>query len=447
MNDPKPFYWKGKYHLFYQYNPTYEDACLGKIPWGNAKMCWGHASSSDLVHWVHHPLALSPDTAGPDKDGCWTGCVVSNKETNYIFYTGVRPEVQCLASSKDIVHWEKYTGNPVIAAPPKGLEVTGFRDPCVWQEHGLWYMLLGSGIKETGGAVLLYKSPDMVHWEYMYPFYLVDNDSWRVCECPDFFPLSDKHILLISMQFSSTRDNTYYFIGEYTDNKFIYQEKGKVDFGGYLYAAKTLVDAQGRRLLWGWIPEASGRPEYRWAGVQSLPRELYIDSNNQLGFRPVPEIKQLRRKHWHYDEMLITADTQRQLENIRGDCLEILAEVMPGRAEKFCIYVCCAPDGSEKTSIVCNFKEGNVSIDTTHSSLKYGKIDKEGEPGNCRVKYEESLRIHIFLDRSVLEVFVDEKICLTNRIYPSRPDSLGVSLSTCGGNVRVKSFDVWQLKP
>jgi len=123
MNDPNGLIqWRGQYHLFYQHNP-------GCPCWGT--MHWGHAVSENLVHWTDLPIALAPTPGGPDADGCWSGCAVDNDGIPTLIYTGVFPQRQCIATSTDdLLTWEKHAGNPVIAAPPEGLDVTGFRDPC-----------------------------------------------------------------------------------------------------------------------------------------------------------------------------------------------------------------------------------------------------------------------------------------------------------------------------
>ena len=114
------------FHLFYQHNPNGPS-------WGT--MHWGHAVSEDLVHWTHLPIALAPAPGGPDQAGCFSGCAVDDDGIPTLVYTGVHPQRQCIATSvDDLLTWEKYAGNPVIAAPPEDLDVVGFRDPCVWQE-------------------------------------------------------------------------------------------------------------------------------------------------------------------------------------------------------------------------------------------------------------------------------------------------------------------------
>ncbi|MBZ0288494.1 MAG: glycoside hydrolase family 32 protein, partial [Anaerolineae bacterium] len=193
MNDPNGLiHWKGEYHLFYQHNP---DSPL------HANMHWGHAVSPDLVHWEDLPIALAPTPGGPDKDGVWSGCAVNGDGVPTIFYTGVFPECQLVVrASDDMRSFEKYAGNPVIAAPPSGLNVTGFRDPFVWKEADGWYMVVGSGIKGVGGTVFLYRSPDLLYWEYIHPLLMGSKDETGVMwECPGFFNLGDKWVLYVSI--------------------------------------------------------------------------------------------------------------------------------------------------------------------------------------------------------------------------------------------------------
>ena len=217
MNDPNgPIFYRGRYHMFHQYNPQ-------AAVWGN--MNWAHATSDDMIHWQHQPIALSPTPGGPDQDGVFSGSAVLDNGKPTVIYTGVQPpqtpteatlkdgvhtwrETQCLAvaADDDLRTWKKLP-QPVIATPPPGLEVTGFRDPCLWREAGRWMLIVGSGIRGKGGAILLYTSPDLRQWTYLHP--LLESvpsgktltnpvDTGDMWECPDFFPLGNKHVLLIS---------------------------------------------------------------------------------------------------------------------------------------------------------------------------------------------------------------------------------------------------------
>ena len=255
MNDPKPFFHKGEYHIFHQYNP--HDAVWGP-------MHWGHAVSTDLVRWKRLPIALAPTPDSPDKDGCWTGCVVEKDGLFHILYTGVDPQTQCLATSRDLITWEKHKGNPVIAAPPEGVGDC-WRDPCAWKEDGDWYAIIGSEKRDVGGAALLYRSKDLIHWDYMHPLFIGDKSrDGAMFECPDFFPLGGKHVLITSC------GRTFWNIGRYVDHKFVCEKSGLTD-GGQFYAAKTLIDDEKRRILWGWLQEPRSPEEMRrhlpgWSG-------------------------------------------------------------------------------------------------------------------------------------------------------------------------------------
>lgn len=162
VNDPNgPIFWKGYYHLFYQYSSTID-------PQG--PKYWGHARSKEMVYWEHLPMALVPTPGGPDKDGCWSGSAFINDGVPTLVYTGVGPQVQCLATSDDdMTTWKKFSGNPVVGSPPAALMVTGFRDPSIWREGDSWLMTVGSGFQDRGGAVLLYGSKDLERWDYLHP--------------------------------------------------------------------------------------------------------------------------------------------------------------------------------------------------------------------------------------------------------------------------------------
>ena len=153
MNDPDgPVYWNGRYHMFFQFNPN------GAV-WGD--MHWAHAVSPEMVHWKHLPVALAPTPGGPDQDGCFSGSAALQGATVAILYTGVKSvapadatlrdgthnflETQCLATCRDalLLTWSKLSV-PVLP-PPRDSKLTGFRDPCLWQEGQRWYMGVGSG--------------------------------------------------------------------------------------------------------------------------------------------------------------------------------------------------------------------------------------------------------------------------------------------------------------
>lgn len=205
MNDPNGFsYYKGKYHLFYQYNPY-------NSYWG--PMHWGHAVSDDLLHWEYLPTALAPDEFY-DRDGCFSGGAVTLPDgRQLLMYTGVIRErqanggytevqTQCLAVG-DGVDYEKYENNPVLDERdvPEGSSRKDFRDPKVWQEaDGTYRCVVGSRSADGSGQILLYSSEDGFRWQFKSILASNRNRFGKMWECPDFFQLDGKWVLLTSPQ-------------------------------------------------------------------------------------------------------------------------------------------------------------------------------------------------------------------------------------------------------
>ena len=311
MNDPNgPIWWKGNYHLFYQLNPH------GAV-WGD--MNWGHAISADMVHWHHEPIALTPTPGGPDSEGCFSGSAVVFNGVPTVIYTGVQNappemvtirdgsdklrETQLLATAEDseLLRWRKLP-EPVIATPPPGMKVTGFRDPCPWHEADGWYVGIGSGVRGEGGCVLLYRSQDLRHWEYLHPLAsgkpnglktINPCDSGEMWECPDFFELDGQYCL-----FYSTEGKVIWTTGDYDphEHRYTARRQGVLDHGAY-YAPKSFLSPGNRRVLWGWIRETRPEAEFSaagWAGAMSLPRVLRIGQQGQLEMHPAVEVERLR---------------------------------------------------------------------------------------------------------------------------------------------------------
>lgn len=318
MNDPNGLIqWKGKYHLFYQHNPF-------GATWGN--MHWGHAVSEDLVHWDDMPIALAP-TDSYDESGVFSGCMVNNDGVPTILYTGTTGEkyetqVVCIATSQDddLQTWQKYEGNPVLEKPPTEFDGCGFRDPYVWKQNGKWMMAIGAGIKNGGEAVLLYQSDDLYNWKYLDPLVVSDAKNDYVYECPNFFPLGDKWVLIVSVMPGASVE---YFVGIFWNNHFII-ETHSTFADGSIYAPLSFEDERGRRIMIGWITETRSKEELEkagWAGAMSLPMELMLLENNQLAITLVREVLDGDLTNDKYQQF--TDVTREQFINLRTKCNQI----------------------------------------------------------------------------------------------------------------------------
>jgi len=447
MNDPNgPIYYRGRYHMFHQYNPQ-------AAVWGN--MNWAHATSEDMIHWKHEGIALSPTPGGPDRDGVFSGSAVLDEGKPTVIYTAVAPpatpyeatlrdgahtwrETQCLAVAQDdeLRNWKKLP-EPVIAAPPAGLAVTGFRDPCLWREGKLWMLILGSGVAHRGGSILLYSSPDLRNWSYLHP--LTDGttsdiksanpvDSGEMWECPDFFPLGNKHVLLIS-----TIGKVRWKVGAYANQRFTPEKEGVVDWGSY-YAAKTMLDAKGNRILWGWISEA--RPDAEliaagWAGAMSLPRVLSLSAENELQTEIAPVAQRLRGTHVGFTPETPLVTRKKILDSFRIHDLaaELVVDVRPKSGSSIQLQ---SESGTVFATI--SYSENSGGHEVLVNNVRAPLSGNSGSP----------VRLHLLLDGSVMEVFIDKRISLTARIYQVPSGPLRIKMI---GDIELLSFNGWQMLP
>ena len=450
MNDPNgAIFWNDKYHLFYQYNPN------GPY-WGTIH--WGHAASSDLVHWEDFPVALAPSKEGPDQHGCWSGCVVDDRGIPTALYTAPGPQRVCLATGdNDLRNWVKRE-IPVISEPPPGLELAGFpsitgdssadfRDPFVWREGERWFLLLGSGLQGKGGTVLLYESEDLRHWGYLRPFLtaMVGTDC-RMFECPILVRAGDRGALFVCPH--PEGKYVYWFAGDRENGFLRERQRGKLDFGVYSYAAHSLHDAvRGRHLLWTWIKE--GRPgrvrrAAGWSGLLSLPKECGLDRQYNLVLKPAAELASLRTESRSIQGQRLTPTSENPFLGFSGDCLEFEVEFSWDEPAVCELNVRAAPDGSECTTISYDSAEESVTVDGSRSSLD-PEVDRRTFSGPLGPDQNRVVRFRAFLDRSVLEVFLADQACITQRLYPTREDSLGISFAVKKGSIIVHRLAAWKL--
>jgi beta-fructofuranosidase len=450
MNDPNGLIqWKGQYHLFYQYNPN------GPF---HGTIHWGHAVSQDLVYWKDLPLALAPTPGGPDEAGVWSGCAVDFQGIPTLVYTGIQPQTVCLASaSDDLIRWEKYPGNPVIQAPPGELRTQAqgqFRDPFVWWEDDLWQMVIGCKKTGLGGLVLHYRSADLVNWDYA-GIFMAEADalseplcSGSMWECPNYFKIDGKSVLWVSVQ--SERGELIcpiYFVGKIEDGRFKSETEAVLAYGNTFYAPQMMTAQDGRKLMWGWLKEnrqTSACLEAGWAGVMSLPLSLSLLPEGKLQIEPVEEIKGLRRTHWRFEAVTLAPDTAGLLRDIQGDCLEIEVVFAVQSCAEFGLKLLASPDGQEQTCLIYNSAQESLVLELNASSSNL-LVERENKTVPLRRDDEGKLRWHIFLDRSVLEIFTNPHTYLAARVYPTRSDSLGLDLLCRQGVVKVERLEIWSL--
>jgi beta-fructofuranosidase len=266
-------------------------------------------------------------------------------------------------------------------------------------------------------------------------------------ECPDFFHLGDRHALVVSIWHEHKLYYPIYMIGDYTDQRLKIRNEGFVDLGRTFYAPQSMTDEQGRRIMWGWLRESrsiAAQMKAGWSGVLSLPRQLSVLSKGELGMQPAPELQALRRSHRRWCELVCHGDDAIMLDGAAGAAIEIIVEWEPGDATEVGLKVRAAPDGTEETLILFDRAAQRLRIDRTRSSLAEDTSSAD-VGGPFRLDADESLRLHVFLDASVIEVFANGRACLSTRIYPTRPESIALGVFARGGRATLRSLDTWRM--
>jgi beta-fructofuranosidase len=448
MNDPNGLIrYRGEYHMFYQIHPFSSS---------NGLKHWGHAKSTDLVHWEHLPIALAPSETF-EANGCFSGTAVEHEGKMALMYTGnvvdlgIKRQVQCLAFSEDGISFRKYAGNPVVSEyPPDGS--ADFRDPKVWKRGDVWYMVIGSG-KDGAANALLYRSPDLLSWHYVGKMAEAKTpEEGTVWNCPDFFTIGGKDVLLVSPAVDRTNikevRKTVYYVGalDYETGIFTPEVSGDMDAGWDFYAPQTLTDEDGRVIMFGWMDmwfNPMPTQAFGWAGAMTLPREAVLFSDGQLGFRPVEQLKALRTNHRRLDSVVLSG-TRNPQAAWQGEAVELLVEFdLEGcTAASFGVKLRASADDLEGTVVKYDPAEQRLTVDRSLTGEAPGDLSESV----LKPTKEGTVRLHLFLDRSSLEVFGnDGRVSITNRIYPS-PEHTGLRLFADGGTVQVRSAEVWDLR-
>ena len=441
LNDPNGFcFYKGEYHLFYQYHPY-------SSQWG--PMHWGHVASKDLVNWELRPIALAP-TDEYDKDGCFSGSAIEKDGNLYLLYTGHvdldnsnggndRIETQCLAVSHDGLCFDKVENNPVIKSLPENLNIKTehFRDPKVWK-HGDWYYtVVGVQTKEESGQVVVYKSQDLINWEFLNIMATssVKENLGFMWECPNFAEVNGHEALILSPQGVKPEGNKFlnvhqsgYFLGKMDYQTGIFHRDSKfdlLDYGFDFYAPQIMQDEKNNRcLMIGWLAMwESEMPEQEegWAGMMSIPRVLEV-KNNKVYSLPIPELKKLRKNNVNYDVNLVQNCI---LEGINGDCYELNT-----------VFDLTKANGFNLKLRVSENEETVISYDKNSKIFKLNR-DKSGKgvTGEREVKVnlqDEKISLQIFSDYSSLEIFINGgEYVISSRIYPTQ-EATGIVFEPMG---------------
>ena len=476
LNDPNGLcFWQGRWHLFYQAFPP-EDP----------RPHWAHAVSDDLIHWRDLPYAIYPHP----EHGCWSGASLVDGDRVIVHYYGHQVgNVSAISRDPLLLNWEKVPGGipePKDDGPSQPYQVY---DPCIWKKDGAYYSLSG-GTLPTGPrglqrrANFLFRSEDLETWEYLHPF--VEDDLFSANgddgACPYFWPIGDKHMLL----YYSHRSGGQYLIGDYDQarDKLIARDYGRFNFGaswpGGIHAPSATPDGKGGLIAifnvnWG-MPSPGWSEEERqvlhfgcWEGQQlmSLPRRLSLNASGEVQIEPAGDIESLRGRHTQIADCTIKGNSETVFDQLAGNAIELSLEVETNGAPLIELDVLRSPDQQEYTRVafyrdrgVRPLVPGNevstppnsegtyslVALDSSHASIQPQARSRPPEIAPVFLAPEENLKIRIFIDKSIVEVFVNNRQCLAVRVYPNRQDSVGVALRAVGRDARLVVLDAWEMK-
>ena len=455
LNDPNGLcFWQGCWHMFYQGYPS-EDP----------RQHWGHAVSDDLIHWRDLPYAIYPN---PEKH-CFSGATFVEENRVIAMYHGTEVgNMVAVSSDPLLLNWEKVTGKAVIPSKlPDGSwpPYTVF-DPCIWKKGNMYYSLSGGSYHNPPArANFLFRSKDLAKWEYMHLFTERDRFSlpYNDGACPYFWPIGDRHILL----YFSHSSGGAYLLGDYDEgrDKFVLSAGGDFNFGsaqpGGVHAPSATPDGKGGVIVIFNMNEA--KRHKGWSQIMSLPRRLTLAAKTPLlsgrggegRFRvePAGDVESLRYDHQHIDTMKLPANQEVVLRSVRGNAMEILAEIDSNGAPMVEMNVLRSPNKEEFTRIAFLRNRGyrgagnsQIVIDSSYSSLLPDVQSRAPEMGPLSIGEDEPLKLRVFIDKSIVEVFLNGKQCVAVRVYPNREDSVGISLRCQGRDAEVKSLDAWQMK-
>ena len=423
LNDPNGFSWyKGQYHLFYQYHP-YDSH------WG--PMHWGHAVTGDLLHWNYLPTALAPDRPS-DRDGCFSGSALSLPDGRHLLmYTGNAKEYTETGEVREVqtqnlafgdgIDYQKYEHNPVITAAdlPEGGSRFSFRDPKIWRaQDGTYRALIANLDAAQAGQVLLYKSADLEHWELVRPLARNGNRIGLMWECPDFFELDGKHVLLASSMDMLPKDleyhngnGTFYLVGGYDPDtgEFTEESDHAADYGIDFYAPQTVLSPDGRRIMIGWMQNwdtcnlhVKSTP---WFGQMTLPRELHV-KNGVLYQTPIRELERLRRDEVTYENVTVE-DGEIFLPGVAGRMvdLEVTVEPDPDSPVYSRFALRFAKNEQFRSGISFRPHEATLKVDRKFSGSRRAIIHQR----RAYVPHRDGrIKLRLILDRYSAEVFVDD---------------------------------------
>lgn len=461
--DAIPFYHNGQYHIFSLTPPPGTTVYPPRL-----RTSWSHCVSDDLVHWTELPTALWPGEGDePDASGVWTGSVIYGEGKYHAFYTGycLSAEFQqtiCHATSDDGITWTKDPANPVITPMVELYEKLDWRDPYVFyneEDRRYWILLSARRLDmpvTRRGCVVLYRSDDLVNWEYYGPIY--SGGHTNCPECPEMYKIGDNWYLSYS-RFSEF-GNTIYRISRSPFGPWRKPKKDGIG-GRRFYAAKSMQDDAGRRFYFAWIhdrADESDRGEWYWGGRFCIPHEVTADENGELDVKmPEEYVREFRTPvDWIYVPVLGEAKRYGR-DTFELDSFETCTYGFFDHKEDSFFFQCTIVPRevydyfgillkSDKEASGCLLLEFDMAmqrvslLDLPMDADPFWRqscqaVPDASDPGPEGVRVAEktfaieqgkAIDIKIVVEKDLIEVFAGEQVAFTHHIYRKPEFEVGI---------------------
>ena len=423
----------GTYHMFYQKNEVFL---------GIAQQNWGHFTSMDLVNWEEQNAVLWP-TESWDSAGCWAGdSQILQDGTPAVIYTGVDGinAVIATATSSDNYQTLDKNPNPIIDGAPSDTNLD-FRDPYVWESGGQYNMIIGGGVGNTGGNVLYYSSPDFENWTYGGVAFSgqASQNEGQFWEVPILFEFPNgKEMLLVQKTPDATPARTFYWIGQFENGTFapdFTEPKNLEVVNGFLSPTVT-TDTSGLITAIGIIPdevEAEFQMQQGWANLFSVPQVWTLDANDNILITPHPNLNDLRGAETSFSGLSLTDGGSNYLNDYNSRHFEMEATIDTGTANQVGFIFGKSADGQEEYRVFYDMNNQEWVVDASNSSLST-EVRNDIRTGTYVITPGSTIDVRVFIDGSVLEVFVNNESHFTGRFFPTQADATGVDVFAVGGN-------------
>ncbi|HOV83804.1 MAG TPA: DUF4960 domain-containing protein [Paludibacteraceae bacterium] len=453
-------YYNDKYHLFFQKNAN------GPY-WG--RIHWGHLSSKDLISWEEEKIAIEPSEFY-DIKGAWSGCIYSDPiltgNEPHIFYTSVDFGKASISEAYpldiNLINWKKRNDNPIIPYKPIGLS-DDFRDCYIFKSNGIFYLIVGTSKDGKGTATLHEYNPNSDSWSNDGRiFYQANNtDYGTFWEMPFIVPMNNgKWLFGVTPLGSKNGVETLYWVGRIgATGKFIPDspipkevELGSMSMDGFGLLSPSIMQKDGKNIVIGIVPDklsSDDNKQLGWAHLFSLPREWSLDENNNLIQKPFEGLKNMRDNTISYNLSNQNLIGSKPLYPVTGKAVEIegIFTISSNQNQRFGFVV--RKSGESGIKIFYETSSNKFIVDARninrlsndkwlYNGLYESELPETFSPG-------ENLKMNIFIDHSIMDIFLNDKWAFSIRIFPTDANSDGIEVFSEGSDTFVNSLKAWKL--